>query len=99
LAGIAPSVFHPSGKYAYGQSNGIDQYKVDHATGALTANGPTITGVSELALDPSGKFGLVFSGFDTVSLYNVGSNGQFTLGSSLALDQNSLAQKMAVTRH
>lgn len=91
--------FHPSGKYAYSSFGPVSQYTVDPGTGVLAANGPEISGVSDLVLDPTGKFALVLSASDTVSSYTVGNDGRLTPSASLALDQNALAQGMAIARH
>jgi 6-phosphogluconolactonase (cycloisomerase 2 family) len=91
--------FHPSGKYAYSSLGPVSQYTVDPRTGVLTPNGPEISDVNDLVLDPTGKFALVLSAFDTVSSYTIGSDGRLKPSASLALDQNVLAQRMAIARH
>lgn len=95
-----PFAFDPSGTYAYEQmGSNVSQFKVDGATGALSPNGPDITGIDGLVFDPSGKFALGLSDFDTVSSFTISSDGRLMPSASVALDQNSLAQlKMAIAR-
>jgi hypothetical protein len=98
LPDLGGLVFHPSGKYAYGSNGGVTQYDVDEVTGNLVSQGMPIPG-GYFVLDPSGEFGLAFAGYDAVSWYSIGNDGEATPGPSIALDPNSLAQgRMAIAR-
>ncbi len=74
----AEVVVHPSGKFVYGSNRGhntIAIFKVDTATGKLTAaghQGKTIKVPRNFAIEPTGKFMLVASqDGDTVSVFRI----------------------------
>ncbi len=93
-----PVAFTPSGEYAYTSCGGtVSQFSVDATTGMFAPNGPNLSNVGVITMDPSGKVAFAFTDVDTVSQFNVGANGTLSPNGSVVLSTTMLGQSIVST--